>query len=95
MFKGEGGPLTHALRSGKSSHNVLLQITCLDGTPKTIAASTSPLVGLDGQVVGAVMVIQDVTESRQIEADLEDRITRLVSVGVELEQDLVQSQAPT
>lgn len=90
MFKGEEGPLTRALRSGQSSHNVLLQITCLDGTPKTISSSTSPLFGLDAQVVGAVIVIQDVTESRRIEADLEHRITRLVSLGVELEQSVVR-----
>ena len=95
MFKGEDGPLPRALRSGQSSHNELLQITCLDGTSKTISSSTSPLFGLDAQVVGAVIVIQDVTEPRRIGADLEDRITRLVSLGVEFEQSIDQPQAPT
>ena len=36
-------------------------------------------------VVGAVVFLQDITESRKIEADLEERITRVVSTGVDLE----------
>jgi PAS domain S-box-containing protein len=86
---------TRALRSGQSSHNDLLQIRCVDGTLKTISASTSPLFGLDAQVVGAVIMIQDVTESRKIGAELEDRIARLVSLGVEVEQSIVRPQAAT
>jgi fructose-1,6-bisphosphatase/sedoheptulose 1,7-bisphosphatase-like protein len=53
---------------------------------KTIVASASPLRGLDGRVVGAVILMQDLTESRKIEEDLEQRVTKLVSLGVELEE---------
>jgi hypothetical protein len=36
--------------------------------------------------VGAVVVIQDVTEHKRIEDDFEKRILRLVSLGVEVEE---------
>jgi PAS domain S-box-containing protein len=82
----ENIPLMRALQEGVSSHNELIAIRCLDNTPKKILASASPLRGLDHEIVGAVVVIQDVTESKKIEEELELRITRLVSLGVELEQ---------
>jgi PAS domain-containing protein len=87
-FKDPQGPLFRAINLGESSHNDLLNLECLNGTSKAIMTSTSPLFGLDEQVVGAVIVIQDVTEQRKIGADLQDRIRRLVSVGVEIEQSL-------
>jgi CheY-like chemotaxis protein len=88
MLKDDQGPLAEALRHGKTSHNQLLRICCLDGSSKAILASASPLLGLDGQIMGAVVLIQDVTEPRRIGAELEDRVTRLVSLGVELEQSV-------
>ncbi len=85
-LKNTDGPLALALRAGKSSHNDLIEIRCFDGSSKKILASASPLIGLDGTIVGAVIVIKDTTESKQIEHELERRIARLVSLGVELEQ---------
>jgi PAS domain S-box-containing protein len=87
LLKDHGGPLALALH-GRTCRNELLQIRCVDGSTKSILASASPLLGLDGKVVGAVAVIQDVSESKEIEAELEKRITRLVSLGVELQQSL-------
>ncbi len=84
-LKNHGGPLTLALH-GTICRNEILQIRCVDGSTKSILASASPLLGLDGQIVGAVVVIQDVSQSKEIEAELEHRITRLVSLGVELQQ---------
>jgi fructose-1,6-bisphosphatase/sedoheptulose 1,7-bisphosphatase-like protein len=57
-----------------------------NGKPMTIVASASPLRGLDGHIVGAVILIQDLTETSEIEADLQNRVTRLVSLGIELEE---------
>ena len=74
------------LASGESSQNEVVKVECFDGTMKNLLESTSPLRGLDGSIVGAVVVLQDVSEQRKFEADLEARITRLVSLGVELEQ---------
>jgi CheY-like chemotaxis protein len=79
------GPLARALR-GEESHSEPVEIQCFDGSKKTIIASACPLRGLDGMIVGAVVLAQDLTESKKIEEDLERRVTRLVSLGLELEQ---------
>jgi response regulator RpfG family c-di-GMP phosphodiesterase len=86
MIKDESGPLARALRGGETTHSQPLEIRCFDGTSKTILASASPLHGLGGQIVGAVVLIRDLTESKQIEEDLAKRVTRLVALGVELEE---------
>ncbi len=82
-----GGPLSGALL-GTTCSNEKCRIVCVDGTAKDVLISASPLIGLDRQTVGAVIVIRDVSESKAIEAELENRITRLVSIGVELEQSI-------
>jgi CheY-like chemotaxis protein len=86
MIKEEGGPLARALRAGETTHSEPISIRCLDGTTKTILASVSPLRGLDGRMVGAVVLIRDLTEAKKIEEDLAQRVTRLIGLGVELEQ---------
>src|SRR5260221_506414 len=85
-MKNHGSPLARAIRLGESSHSEPLEIRCFDGSAKTILASAAPLRGLDGQTIGAVVLIRDVTESKKIEEDLEQRVTRLVGLGVELEE---------
>lgn len=85
-IKDPAGPLARALRSGESSHGEPIQISCFDGSPKTIVASASPLLEAAGKIVGAVIVLKDLTESRWIEEELEGRVARLVSLGVELQQ---------
>ena len=76
-------PLTRTVETGESFKNLALSIVCLDGSTKNLLESTSPLRGLDGSITGAVVVLQDVTEHRKYEADFEQRVARLVSVGVE------------
>jgi CheY-like chemotaxis protein len=80
------GPLSRALRSGEVSHSERVAILCCDGSDKTVFASASPLRSLDGRIVGAVVLIQDVSETEKIEEDLEKRVARLVGAGVELEE---------
>jgi CheY-like chemotaxis protein len=90
MIKDENGPLARALRSGETTHSEPLPIRCLDGTAKTILASVLPLHGLDGRIVGAVILIRDVTEAKKIEEDLAQRVTKLIGLGVELEKSTAQ-----
>ena len=71
---------------GTASHQEVIKLRCVDGSTKSAFVSASPLYGLDRKVVGAVVVIQDIGETKQIATELERRIARLVSVGVELEQ---------
>jgi len=91
MIKDEGGPLARALHDGVSSHSEPISIRCFDGSTKKILASASALRGLDNRLVGAVVLLQDMTEPRKIEEALEDRVTRLIGLGVELEESAVRS----
>jgi CheY-like chemotaxis protein len=90
MIKNGEGPLSRALRSGETTHSQPLKIRCFDGSTKTILISASPLHGLDRKVIGAVVLIRDLTESKKIEEDLAQRVTRLIGLGVELEESAVQ-----
>jgi CheY-like chemotaxis protein len=77
--------LSRTLETGESFRNLAVRLECLDGSTKNLLESTSPLRGMDGAIVGAVLILQDVTEHRKFEADFEERVARLVSIGVELE----------
>jgi CheY-like chemotaxis protein len=84
-IKDKLGSLTRALEEGKSSHSAM-EVRCFDGSTKTILSSTSPLRGLNNEIVGAVLLIQDHTETKKIAEDLEHRITQIIGLGVEIEQ---------
>ena len=86
MIKEKLGSLTQALQEGKSSHSEPTEVRCLDGSTKEILTSASPLRGLNNEIVGAVLLIQDHTETRKIEEDLEHRVTQIIGLGVEIEQ---------
>jgi len=90
LIKSESGPLGRALHEGVSSHSEPLTIRCFDGSTKRVLASASPLRGLDNRLVGAVVLIQDMTEPKKIEEALEERVTRLIGLGVELEESAVR-----
>lgn len=85
-LKDTDGPLARALQKGETSHSEPIRIRQFNGSMKAIFASASPLRGLDGRIVGAVILIQDLTESKKIEEDLGNRVTKLISLGVELEE---------
>ena len=89
MIRNEG-PLSRALHQGETSHGEPMPIRCLDGSTATVIASAAPLRGLDRRLVGAVVLIQDVTEPRKIEEALEERVTRLIGAGLELEESAVR-----
>ena len=64
------------------------------GTSKSLFESTMPLRGADGEIVGQVVVLQDMTAPIRFEADLEARIAHLVSLGEKL-GDASHRQAQT
>jgi CheY-like chemotaxis protein len=78
-------PLARSGVNGESTHNTVVRVQCLDGTTKNLFQSASPLRGLDGAVVGTVVVLQDMTEPTKVEADFEEHIKRLVSLAEKLE----------
>lgn len=87
-IKGPQSPLSRAIHDGETSHSERMQIECFDGSEKTLLSSTSPLRGLDGRIVGAVVLLEDLTEPRKIEKDLVQRVTRLIGLGVEIEESV-------
>jgi PAS domain S-box-containing protein len=93
MLKDHDGPLARALRNGESSRSMPTQIPCVVGSTVTVITSASTLHGADKRLVGAVVLIQDVTEPKKIEEALEDRVTRLIRAGLELENTVVRPQA--
>lgn len=86
VLKNYDGPLARAVHLGENAHSEPTVVRSLGGQSKTIVVSASPLHGLDGGRVGAVVLIQDLTETKRIEAALEERVTRFVSLGVQLEE---------
>ena len=91
-IKNHGGPIAQAIKEGNTTHSAPISIKCFDGSSKSILVSASPLRGVDKRIVGAVVLIQDMTEPRKIEEALEDRVTRLIGLGVELEESAVRSK---
>lgn len=79
LLKNHDGPLLRALKKGEVSHHEVVEIRCFDKTTKFISTSASPLRGRKGEVVGAVVVIRDITAHRKSDEKIQDRIVRLVS----------------
>jgi CheY-like chemotaxis protein len=86
QLKNLDGALAQSLRDGATSHSKPVQIRGLDGSTRTILASTSPLRGVGGKIVGAVILIQDLTEHKEIEKEFEQRVVNLIGLGMQLEQ---------
>lgn len=84
MLKNEIGPLWKAI-NGESTHNEEIELTCLDNTLVHVIVSASPLKDLSGVSTGAVLVIQDVTASKKLEEDFEEKLSHLISLGVGFE----------
>ena len=86
MLKDKNGPLARAIHRGESSHGERMSIRCLDGSEKTILASASPLRRRDGRIAGAVVLLQDFTDTAKIGEDLQERVARLVGAGIQVEE---------
>ena len=89
MIKDQRGPLARALQ-GESSHGKPMLLQCFDGNVKTVLVSASPLRGLEGKMVGAVVLISDLTEAKRMEASFAQRVANLINLGVELEETVAR-----
>ena len=81
LLKNHDGPLLRALRKGEISHHETVEILCFDKTIKSISTSASPLRDRNGKIVGAVVVIRDITAHRKSDEEIEKRIVHLISGG--------------
>jgi two-component system cell cycle sensor histidine kinase/response regulator CckA len=70
------------IRTGKvvrlPAHAMLL---ARDGAERLLAASAAPIIDQAGQVIGVVLVFQDITVKRQTEAELQ-KMEKLTSLGI-------------
>jgi len=76
---GIDGPLMRTLTTRRPSSDEFVHRNRVDGTSRSIFASASPLRGRDGHMIGAVVIIQDVTDHKRAEGDFEKRIQHLVA----------------
>jgi diguanylate cyclase (GGDEF)-like protein len=67
-----------AIRRGETTIDEEIEIECFDGTRKIILNSALPLRGSEGEIVGAIIVNQDVTEAKQIDAALREGEQKLL-----------------
>ena len=70
-------PSVRALRDGKTTLNELIDIDAFDGRRKTIQASAAPIRAAESSIVGAVVVIEEVTERVHAEEALRQSASRL------------------
>lgn len=70
-------PSVRALRDGRITLNELMDIDAFNGRRKTIEASAAPIRNAEGSIVGAVIVIDEVTERVRAERALHESASRL------------------
>jgi PAS domain S-box-containing protein len=66
----ESWAAARALREGETVLGEAVQIEAFDGVQRTILNSAVPLRGLDGSILGAIVLDEDVTDRRAAEAAL-------------------------
>jgi PAS domain S-box-containing protein len=74
--------VNRVIKSGRlaslPAHTMLL---AQDGAERLLAASAAPIIDQESQVIGVVLVFQDVTQKRQTEAELQ-KMEKLTSLGI-------------
>lgn len=68
----EAGPMAHTIRGGRAHHRQELIIERPDGSRRSVIFEPHPLRSQEGDLVGAVSILLDVTESRRTEAALRE-----------------------
>jgi len=79
-------PLMRSVRGGEILEGIPLDIQRLTGESGSILASSAPIIGDSDAPIGGVMVIQDVTQKREIERNLKKYSEELARSNAELEQ---------
>ncbi len=66
-----------AITKGETSMDEVIDIECFDGTRKTILNSALPLQNAVGQITGAIIINQDITDRRRSELERERLVKQL------------------
>jgi len=79
-------PSAQAIKRGEVIPGQEIDIQRADGTRVTVLDAAAPLCSPEGQVLGAVVVIQDITERKRAEAERERLLGELQQLNETLEQ---------
>lgn len=73
----EDWPLVRALTHGATARDVEIQIEAFDGQRKTILNTAMPIRDTSHQIIGALVVVRDVTPHHQVKAERERLMEQL------------------
>jgi PAS fold len=68
---------SRAITRGETSIDEMVDIECFDGSSKTILNSALPLRDAGGQITGAIIINQDITDRRRRDLEREHLVTQL------------------
>lgn len=85
-IEGSDWALARAISQRETSLNELIDIQCFDGTRKTILNSAKPLLGEGGALMGAIVVIQDISDRIEFEKTLREKTEALQRSNADLER---------
>ena len=86
--------LARAIKRGEISLNEVLEIEAFDGTHKVILNSAMPLRTPDGQITGAIVVNEEITEKKRLEAEQAKAFAREKRIAGELQECFRPSVPP-
>jgi len=78
--------LARAVTRGEVALNEVIDIQCFDGTRKTILNSCLPLRNDDDEIVGAIAVVQDISDRIEFEMRLKEKSEALQRSNSDLER---------
>ena len=87
-LRAAAGPLSRALHQGEITHGARLRVRQFDGKDKEVLASVAPLRTPEERIAGAVVLLQDATGPDGIATELEQRVAKLVSLGLAIEESV-------
>ncbi|HEX7372908.1 MAG TPA: PAS domain S-box protein, partial [Thermodesulfobacteriota bacterium] len=79
-IEAEEWALARAVQKGETSLNEVVEIECFDGRRKTILNSAVPLRGPGQEILGAIVVNEDITERKRAEESLALERNRLKGI---------------
>jgi PAS domain S-box-containing protein len=79
-------PLMRSIQSGKSYTSIEVVLSKPGEPDRSLLVNTAPITDESGAMIGAVSLFQDITERKQVEAELERYAARLEHSNAELQQ---------
>ena len=66
--------MLEVIRRGERMHHYETVRRCKDGTLLDVSVTISPILNVDGQVIGTSKIMYEITERKRAEAELEQRV---------------------